>query len=136
MVNGAKRILNQRHENVSAQTHCLNMSFHDGDTVIVDIAATDIMGNSNNDSAKVYIDTSVPEITNMGLTRQGFKGLFVHNSIELSKMKMVLNIQDFHSGIRSIEWYFGTTLGSLNIGNGSLAVNRLANGVSCIQSFQ
>lgn len=135
-VNGAKRILNQRHENVSAQTHCLNISLQDGDTVIVDVAAVDIMGNSDVDSTKVFIDTSVPEITNMGLTRQGIRGLFVHNTIELSRMKMVLNIHDVHSGVRSIQWYLGTKLGYLDIGNGTLAVNRLANGVNDIQRFQ
>ncbi|XP_062588081.1 uncharacterized protein LOC134249747 [Saccostrea cucullata] len=130
-VNGNKRIINQMHENVMMPKHCTNLTLLDGDSVSVDVFATDIMGNSNNDSVTVHIDTSVPEITDMGLNNGDFKGLFVHNAIELSKMKMILTIQDLHSGLRSIQWYFGTTLGEMDIGNGSLAVNRLPNGNDC-----
>ncbi|XP_061166364.1 uncharacterized protein LOC133175283 [Saccostrea echinata] len=135
-LNGKKRIVNQRHENVLIQKHCASLPLKDGDSVTVDVVATDIMGNFNSDSTTVFIDTSVPEITNMGLNKGDFRGLFVHNTIELSKMKMILTIRDVHSGIKSIQWYLGTRLGQADIGDGTLAVNRLYNGTDCINDTE
>lgn len=124
-VNDVKEIKNQSQKNVLIQNHCTNLTLFDGDSVMVELVATDIMGNTNNESTRVFIDTSVPEITNMGLKRGAFNGLFVHNTSELSNMKMTLTIKDIHSGILSIEWYFGTKDGSMDIGHGTLGVNRL-----------
>ncbi|XP_062621811.1 uncharacterized protein LOC134283371, partial [Saccostrea cucullata] len=130
-VNGVKRILNKSHSDLLTQAQCTNLTLHDGDTVSVEVIATDIMGNFDEDTAEVFIDTSVPEITNIGLEREEFKGLFVHNTVELSKMNMALTIEDVHSGILSVQWYFGTKLNSMDIGNGTLAVNRLPNATFC-----
>lgn len=133
-VNEVKKIKNQPQNNVLIQNHCTNLTLVDGDAVAVKVVATDIMGNTNIESTRVFIDTSVPEITKMGLKRGDFNGLFVHNTSELSNMKMTLTIKDIHSGILSIEWYFGTKDGSKDIGHGTLGVNRLSEKVFKIQS--
>ncbi|XP_053405466.1 uncharacterized protein LOC128558962 [Mercenaria mercenaria] len=50
---------------------------------------------------------------------------YVHDSKDLSKMKLSFETFDPHSGIRSIEWSFGTNDVGQHLGSGKIRVNKL-----------
>ncbi|XP_062620625.1 uncharacterized protein LOC134282208, partial [Saccostrea cucullata] len=89
------------------------------------------MDNTINETIAVHIDTSVPDIVEMYLIKDGVRHLFVHNSTDLSRMKISFRALDEHSGLNSIEWMLGTSPDGGELGRGSIAVNRLEPGVTC-----
>lgn len=109
---------------------CRNIPIKDGDKVNFTILAVDIMGNNLKDSVIVLIDTSVPDIENVWLRRNKYGEVYVHNSRELSKMKLHFNAYDTESGLKTIHSFLGLQDGGSELGNGTIAVNILTVGVS------
>lgn len=120
-----KKAVNYLNEHV-----CRNIAIKDGDKVDFTILAVDIMGNSLEDSVVVLIDASVPDIDNIWLRRNKYGEVYVHNSKELSKMKLHFNAYDTESGLKTIHWFLGLKDGGSELGNGTIAVNILTARVS------
>ena len=99
------------------QSYCESFPLRDGQTHTLYIKAVDIMNNSYIENRTVHIDRTVPHINNIGLMKNGTKRLFVHNDIDLSKMKLSFDALDPHSGLRNIEWIFGTLDSGLVLGS-------------------
>lgn len=94
--------------NISSEFICLNSLKADGDTFIFNLQASDIMNNTINDSAVVYIDRSVPEIQDVGIIdRHQHTQMYVHNSKDLSTMSIQFTAYDIHSGLKEMKWAFG-----------------------------
>ena len=68
------------------QKGVLSVPRSDGDTIRVYVKAFDIVGNTAVDSVLVHVDTSHPVIDHIWLTKDGYKQLAVHNSMDLSEM--------------------------------------------------
>lgn len=110
---------------LTQQLLCSNLSVTDGQTYTLNIRAIDIVNNSYAEERKVFIDRSVPLISNIWISKGDREQLFVHDDSDLSKMKLSFETFDPHSGIYSIEWNFGTeNIGHL-LGKGTIKVNRL-----------
>ena len=71
----------------------------------------------------VLFDTSVPDIEDIWLKRSTHGEIYVHNSKELSKLKLYFSAYDTESGLKTIQWYLGLKDGGFEIGNGTIAVN-------------
>lgn len=93
--------------NISLEKLCIQSTIVDGDEFTLELQANDIMNHKLNDTVSVFIDRSVPEITDIWLSRDGTKQLYVHHSTDLSKMVIHFKAFDTHSGIREIKWAFG-----------------------------
>ncbi|XP_069134357.1 uncharacterized protein [Argopecten irradians] len=106
-------------------TMCLSPPLQDGEIYWFDIVAKDIMNHTFSEHVYTHVDSSEPEIFDIGLEKDGYKLLNVHNSSDLSKMILKFNALDIHSGLYSVDWSLGTTFGGHDIGNGSLGVARL-----------
>ncbi|XP_021374355.1 uncharacterized protein LOC110463804 [Mizuhopecten yessoensis] len=117
--------------NFTSQKICLSPTVNDGETYRFDVEAQDIMKHSYSEYLYTHIDSSRPKIFDIGLTKDGYKLLNVHNSSDLSKMVLEFNALDIHSGLYSADWSLGTSLGGSDIGNGSVGVSRLALNESC-----
>ncbi|XP_052789886.1 uncharacterized protein LOC128224179 [Mya arenaria] len=89
------------------QSFCIDLNVKDGETYTLKVKAIDIVGNTLSDNLTVFIDRSVPHLNNIWLERDGYKMLYVHNSTDLSKMKMTFDALDPHSGLSKIHWTFG-----------------------------
>ncbi|KAH3710245.1 hypothetical protein DPMN_069717 [Dreissena polymorpha] len=109
------------------QTFCTSLNFNDGETYTFNIRSIDIVGNTYNESRTVFIDRSHPHINNVWLEKDGYKGLFVHNTTDLSKMQMTFEALDPHSGLKFIHWIFGTSDTSTELLRGNIAVGRMTN---------
>lgn len=107
------------------QLLCSNLSVTDGQTYTLSIRATDIINNSFAEERTVFIDRSVPLISNIWIRKDDRERLFVHGNSDLSKMKLSFETFDPHSGIYSIEWNFGTENSGHLLGKGTIKVNRL-----------
>ena len=57
-------------------------------------------------------------------------GLYVHNSTDLSTMRLVLSAADPHSGLTTLRWALSTGQPTGHVGDGAAGVQRLDNGVS------
>jgi hypothetical protein len=83
------------------------------------------------DSVRVYVDHTGPEVWVEGLRgRWDTDGLYVHNSTDLSTMRLVLTGQDTHSGLATLQWKLGTRPLANDVGDGAVKVERLQNSVS------
>ncbi|XP_052788827.1 uncharacterized protein LOC128223594 [Mya arenaria] len=89
------------------QSFCKDLNVKDGDTYTLNVKAIDIVGNTLSDNQTVFIDRSAPHLNNIWLKKDGYEMLFVHNSTDLSKMKMTFNALDPHSGLSKIHWTLG-----------------------------
>ncbi|XP_052789246.1 uncharacterized protein LOC128223857 [Mya arenaria] len=89
------------------QSFCKDLNVKDGDTYTLKVKAIDIAGNTLSDNRTVYIDRSTPHLNNIWLEQDGYEMLYVHNSTDLSKMKMTFDALDPHSGLSKIHWTFG-----------------------------
>ena len=78
-----------------------------GDSLALKINAVDIAGNSYNEERAIHIDGSPPVIENIGLVKDGYRQLSVHDHVDLSKMNLEFDAYDPHSGIKTVEWSFG-----------------------------
>ncbi|XP_053389666.1 uncharacterized protein LOC128546093, partial [Mercenaria mercenaria] len=110
---------------ISTQSFCENLTPLDGQTYKFKIKPIDINSRYLEETTVVHIDRSPPSIDNIWVLKEGYKQLFVHNSSDLSKMSLQFEALDLHSGLYSIYWKLGTSDGSNDIGEGSLAVNRI-----------
>ncbi|XP_067670393.1 uncharacterized protein [Haliotis asinina] len=117
--------------NFTNQSLCITETLHDGQTVAIALRMTDIVNNSLEESVRVYIDSTVPDISNMWLVKDGGnKQVYVHDSLDLSTMMLQFDVIDPHSGVKTIEWYLGTADSSEDLGHGVLPSGNL-NGTTC-----
>jgi hypothetical protein len=79
-----------------SESVCLTAHIDDGDIFTFEIQAKDIMNHTLNDSVSVNIDTSVPEITDIWLVRDGQEKIYVHHSSDLSLMTIKFKSFDIH----------------------------------------
>jgi hypothetical protein len=121
--------------NFMNQSFCRNYNLNDGESYMISIIPVDIMNNTLKETITIHIDTSIPDINDMFPMRDGMRQLFIHNSTDLSKMAISFEALDEHSGLHSIEWTLGTTLGGKELGKGSLAVKRIQSGVSILEDI-
>ncbi|XP_046569939.1 uncharacterized protein LOC124278266 [Haliotis rubra] len=113
------------------QSLCITETLHDGQTVDISLRMMDIVKNSLEESVRVYIDSTVPDISNMWLVKDdGNKQVYVHDSLDLSTMMLQFDVIDPHSGVKTIEWYLGTADSSEDLGHGVLPSGNL-NGTAC-----
>ncbi|XP_069134844.1 uncharacterized protein [Argopecten irradians] len=115
----------------TSQKLCVSPKLTDGNTYRLDLLAEDVMTHTYTDSLVTYIDSSEPEIFDIWLEKDGYERLFVHNSIDLSKMILTFEASDIHSGIHSVDWSLGTIFGGNDIGQGSIGVQRLGPNITC-----
>ena len=59
----------------------------DGDSVRIFIKAKDVLENDITDNIVVHVDSSPPELTIVGLAKDGVQGLAVHSAQELYDME-------------------------------------------------
>jgi len=83
------------------QPFCKLLPVKDGETYVY-IRPVDIVGNTYNESHTLFIDQSVPQITEIWLEKDGYEQLYVHDSTDLSKIQMTFDAFDPHSGILKI----------------------------------
>jgi hypothetical protein len=93
--------------NFLSESICLATDLKDGDIFTFILQAIDIMNHTLNDSVSVNIDTSVPEITDIWLVRDGQEQIYVHHSSDLSLMSIRFKSFDIHSGLIEVKWAFG-----------------------------
>ncbi|XP_069134856.1 uncharacterized protein [Argopecten irradians] len=115
----------------TSQKLCVSPKLTDGETYRLDLVAEDVMTHTYTDSLVTYIDSSEPDIVDIWLEKDGYERLFVHNSIDLSKMILTFEASDIHSGIHSVDWSLGTIFGGNDIGQGSIGVQRLGPNITC-----
>lgn len=109
------------------QSFCTDLNVKDGDAYTFRLRPIDIVGNTYEETRIVYIDRSSPELNNIWLVKDGYKMLYVHNSVDLSTMQMTFDALDPHSGLKLVEWRFGISDTSTELHRGALAVQRTQN---------
>jgi len=109
------------------QTLCKQLPVIDGETYVFNVRPVDIVGNTYNESRTLFIDQSVPQITEIWLEKDGYEQLYVHDSADLSKMQMTFDAFDPHSGILKIYWRFGIADTSTELISEHLAVRKPQN---------
>ena len=68
----------------------INLTVSDGDSLRLFVKALDAVNNEAIDSVIVHVDTSPPDLNIIGLTKDGHKGLAVHNVKELYHMRYII----------------------------------------------
>ena len=111
--------------NFKGQHICKSLPLKDGDTYRLKIKAVDIANHILSEERNVSIDRSVPHIENIELVKDGYKKLFVHDQVDLSKMRLQFEAYDPHSGIETVEWFFGISDYSGNIDSGAIGVKNI-----------
>ena len=106
-----------------------DLSLSDGDTVDVTVLAIDISNNTIHDSFQLYIDSTPPELTNLGLYKDGDK-VFVHDSKSLRTMNFTFEAYDPHSSLHQVRWKLGSHPGEDDIASGALPIVRISDLVS------
>lgn len=101
----------------------------DGDGWTIWLRGFDIKGAWYNTSTQVFVDSSPPELTKVGISNNFVNGLFVHKLDDLSKMPIAFDAFDPHSNIRSMVWAMGTTPYGSELGDNAIGVNKLNPGV-------
>ncbi|XP_033746935.1 uncharacterized protein LOC117332160 [Pecten maximus] len=134
LANDTKIIFNNETvPNFTSQKICLSLPLCDGETYRFNVVAQDIMFHAYSEHIYTHIDSSEPEIFDIGLEKDDYQLLNVHNSSDLSKMVLKFNALDIHSGLHSVAWSLGTSFGGNDIGNGSLGIVRLTRNESCLE---
>jgi hypothetical protein len=116
--------------NFLSESICLATDLKDGDIFTFILQAIDIMNHTLNDSVSVNIDTSVPEITDIWLVRDGQEQIYVHHSSDLSLMSIRFKSFDIHSGLREVKWAFGVYENNTVLIEKAVAVTATAKTVS------
>ncbi|XP_052789243.1 uncharacterized protein LOC128223852 [Mya arenaria] len=90
------------------QSFCKDFNVTDGDTYTLNIKAIDIAGNTLSDNRTVFIDDSAPHLHDLWLIEdmKRYEKLYVHKSMDLSKLKMTFAALDPHSGLFKVQWTF------------------------------
>ncbi|KAK7496776.1 hypothetical protein BaRGS_00011985 [Batillaria attramentaria] len=113
---------------VYAQTTCVTETLLDGETYDIWIRATDIMENYTEDTVRVSIDHTDPVLNIVGLRgRFDRDGLYVHNTSDLSTMKLMVNAEDPHSAIKTLTWTLDTRDPVGNVGSDAVGVQQEEN---------
>ncbi|XP_046356064.2 uncharacterized protein LOC124134978 [Haliotis rufescens] len=120
--------------NFTKQSLCISPKLFDGHSYNISIKIKDIVNSSVEESVRVYIDSTGPDVTNMWLVKDGNKQVYVHDSLDLSTMVLQFDVIDPHSGIQFVEWYLGTKDSSEDLGHGVLPVEKL-NGKPCPSNY-
>ena len=116
-----------------SQSLCEDLPPSDGQSYTFQIKPVDINSRFLTEEYVVHVDRSPPDIDDIWLLKDGYKQLFIHNSSDLSKMVLQFEALDKHSGLRTIQWAFGTSDGRADIGSGFLAVHKIdVSNASCI----
>ena len=112
--------------NLFSQSVCEDLKPSDGTSYTFQIKPVDINSRYLTEEYVLHVDRSPPDIDNIWLLKDGFRQLFIHNSSDLSKMKLQFEALDMHSGLSgSIQWALGTDDGGSDIGNGFIAVHKV-----------
>ena len=111
--------------NVLDQQFCSDIDTSDGDTLALRIQAIDIAGHSYTDERQLSIDGSPPIAEIIGLEKDGYRQLYAHDHLDLSKMNLEFNAFDPHSGIKTVEWGFGIIDYTDVVDSGTIAVSRV-----------
>ena len=112
--------------NFEKQQNCKSLPLKDGDTYRLKIEAVDIANHTFAEERIVHIDRSVPHIENIELVKDDYKKLFVHDEKDLSKMRLQFEAFDPHSGIETVEWFFGVADFSGSLDSGAIGVRNIA----------
>ena len=102
------------------QYHIMFTTTSDGDHITVWVKAIDVWGNSATDSATIHVDFSRPDISKVGLTRDGETQLTFLNSQALHTMQVAFSVDDPHSGVAMAFWKLGETDGGSEMGQGRI----------------
>ena len=106
------------------------------DTVVKNIPNA-VFSVLQEDSVRVHIDHTGPALSIHGLKgRFDRHGLFVHNSTDLSTMRLVVHAADPHSGVKTLDWMLGTRKLSRDVGHGTVGVHRHGNGVRLLLNLR
>ncbi|XP_046356144.2 uncharacterized protein LOC124135035 isoform X2 [Haliotis rufescens] len=116
------------------QLLCISPKLIDGQTYDISLRMKDFVNNSVEESVRVHIDSTVPDISNMWLVKDGNKQVYVHDSLDLSTMVFHFDVIDPDSGVEFVEWYLGIKDSSEDLGHGVLPVQKL-NGQACASYF-
>ena len=111
--------------NFEHQRICKSLPVKDGDTYRLKIRAVDIASHTLSEERFVFIDRSVPHIENIELVKDGYKKLFVHDQVDLSKMTLQFDAYDPHSGIETVEWFFGVSDYNGDLDSGLIGVKSI-----------
>lgn len=111
------------------QWFCVDFDVKDGDTHTIQIQSEDIMQNTLAENITFHVDASVPYIEDIWLEKDGVRQLFVHNSKDLSKMVLEFKAYDPHSGLYSLEYFLGTSIGGNELAYKAVGVQVLGNKV-------
>ncbi|XP_067670383.1 uncharacterized protein [Haliotis asinina] len=112
------------------QSFCISPHLQDGQTYDIAIRPKDIVNHSLQETVRVHIDSTGPDVLNMWLLKNGNKQVYAHDNPDLSTMELQFDVMDPHSGIITVEWYLGTKDSSQDLGHGVLPVEKL-NGTEC-----
>ncbi|XP_062593570.1 uncharacterized protein LOC134255066, partial [Saccostrea cucullata] len=109
-------LLNNSVSNIFNQSFCHLLESKDGEVYDITLTAVDIIGNRLSESLVVRMDSSGPEIH---FIKDGS-----HQSSEnvTNNPKLTFEILDEHSGLYSVNWTLGTSVGSADLGAGNLPV--------------
>lgn len=102
----------------------LSHGIDNGNNYIFYIKAIDFMRNEVIDFIEIQTDNTKPNILNAELHFQEFTTVFVHNSLDLSKMNLTFKSQDPQTGLHTVRWLLGTDKHLDDIGSGSLPVKK------------
>ena len=104
---------------------CLKPSMSDGNVFNFALVAHDFVNHTVSENITVNIDSSVPEIMNIWLVKDGQRQLYVHDNHDLSGMMLIFDALDVHSGLHEVFWTFRASDEQRLLGNGTLGVHRI-----------
>ena len=93
----------------------------DGDTIDVTVRAIDINNNTIDDSVSMYVDSSPPQLINLGLSKGNYK-VFVHDSKNLGNMNFTFEAFDLDISLHTVKWKLGSSPEGDDIASGALPV--------------
>ena len=96
----------------------------DGDSVTIWFEAEDYKSNQAQERVLVHIDSSPPNVSDLGLVINSFEGQVLHATESFLDLRIRFSASDMHSGLYSIEWSIQTDSGVL-IGNGNMPVTNV-----------
>ena len=67
--------------------YALTIPRQDGDTINIFIRGHDAIDNYIHDYIQVHVDSTPPDLLDISLCKDGYCGLAVHNSKDISKMQ-------------------------------------------------
>ncbi|KAK3103998.1 hypothetical protein FSP39_023536 [Pinctada imbricata] len=121
--------------NFTSERVCINTKISDGDNVTFELTASDIVSHVTTESTYLLVDSTVPDLGEIYLERNGEKRLFVHSEKDLSTMKLHFEAFDVHSGMHEIQWSLRASENNVLLGMGAISIIRLSKNVTCSSSF-